>query len=69
MEFMDYFLTVVAAYVIILNVLRIFNLFFKPKILQNHRFQFPTEKWDLAFYCLCAIVVMVLGVMLKLKLI
>lgn len=67
--FSNYFLVTICSIAIIINVLRIIKIIFDPVMMKHPVFDFPTNKLHRVLMLLCAILVLLLFVLLKLEIV
>lgn len=66
---MNYFVAFISGVILILHIFRILSLFWKPKFLQHKIFEFPDNKYSILGYYLCAVVLLLFQIFLKLGII
>jgi len=65
---MDYVIISLNVLLILLHFFRVIHVVFKPKLLTHKIFQFPADKYSITGYYLCAMVLMMMVILMRLDL-
>ncbi len=68
-KFVTYFVIALNSLLFVLHIFKIIYALFKPDFLRHKIFHFPTDKYYIVGYYLCAMLLMLILILMKLNLI